>query len=242
LTILVLILGLLVLTVPPLVILYIEIRSWYTLIAHNAGKCDQELAFWLLIRNLMTLTAPRMPAPGELEEPQAERQRLAARVGSTLAMVWLVIGFVWTTRAKTCHETNPELYHWVRFLSIFGLFLHVLQVFFPVIIILVAMAYHGMVARGWIKSPNAASDDAIESMREVPYSPEAFGPNATRPDGAEPPPSDCCCCMENFGPEKTIIATPCSHYFHKECLKEWLKLSKTCPLCRANLDIEPVSA
>lgn len=31
-----------------------------------------------------------------------------------------------------------------------------------------------------------------------------------------------------------ICITPCSHFFHYKCLKRWLKLRKTCPLCRSS--------
>lgn len=235
---LVLFLGVLLLLAPPIIIFYIEIRSWHTLIVYGAKPCDQDLAFWLLIRNMMTLLAPRMPAPGELDEQEAERQRACARWFAALATVWLVVGYIWTQNCTECQKTNPQLFEWVRFLTLFGLFLHFLQIFFPLLIFLCAAAYHGMVARGWIKSPNAASENAIENMREVPFSASVFGPGAAPVEGRDPPPAECCCCMDEFGPEKNIVSTPCFHYFHKECLKEWLKLSKTCPLCRSNLDVD----
>lgn len=28
---------------------------------------------------------------------------------------------------------------------------------------------------------------------------------------------------------------PCSHIFHYKCVKQWLKISIFCPLCRLNL-------
>ncbi len=33
--------------------------------------------------------------------------------------------------------------------------------------------------------------------------------------------------------------TACHHFFHEECLKPWLALKKTCPLCRYLLVKEP---
>merc|ERR1711869_159038 len=41
---------------------------------------------------------------------------------------------------------------------------------------------------------------------------------------------------EDLNAEKAILRTPCDHYFHKDCLGEWLKLAKTCPICRSDLD------
>lgn len=34
--------------------------------------------------------------------------------------------------------------------------------------------------------------------------------------------------------ECSNLMTTCGHYFHKECLEKWCKISKTCPLCRRN--------
>lgn len=34
-----------------------------------------------------------------------------------------------------------------------------------------------------------------------------------------------------------IITTNCNHIFHEECLSKWIKISKTCPICRKNLEI-----
>lgn len=47
--------------------------------------------------------------------------------------------------------------------------------------------------------------------------------------------NECSICLEinNY----KIITTNCNHEFHEECLSKWIKISKTCPLCRKNLDI-----
>ena len=42
----------------------------------------------------------------------------------------------------------------------------------------------------------------------------------------------CPICDEN----KIDVSLPCSHFFCEKCLKEWMKKSKTCPLCRLKLE------
>ena len=34
---------------------------------------------------------------------------------------------------------------------------------------------------------------------------------------------------------KTAVITPCSHFFHAGCLKKWLYVQETCPLCHCQL-------
>ena len=42
----------------------------------------------------------------------------------------------------------------------------------------------------------------------------------------------CCICLEDFAEGDTVVGLPCSHSFHFDCAKEWLKASQECPLCR----------
>lgn len=42
----------------------------------------------------------------------------------------------------------------------------------------------------------------------------------------------CTICQENCLECEEISKLECLHYFHEECLKEWLILKKACPNCR----------
>ena len=47
----------------------------------------------------------------------------------------------------------------------------------------------------------------------------------------------CSICMENFCIKEVVVKIECTHIFHFECLKGWLKIDKTsCPMCRKNLE------
>jgi hypothetical protein len=44
----------------------------------------------------------------------------------------------------------------------------------------------------------------------------------------------CPICFENLSLNKTETF-PCQHTFHRNCLEEWFKIERTCPLCRKML-------
>jgi hypothetical protein len=47
--------------------------------------------------------------------------------------------------------------------------------------------------------------------------------------------ADCVICSESFQREQYAKRMPCKHWFHTDCLHEWLLRHNTCPLCRAEL-------
>lgn len=45
--------------------------------------------------------------------------------------------------------------------------------------------------------------------------------------------SMCAICLSEYQPNDTLRTVPeCNHYFHSNCIDEWLKLNATCPVCR----------
>ena len=48
--------------------------------------------------------------------------------------------------------------------------------------------------------------------------------------------SSCSICLQNYNPNDTLIKLPsCNHYFHANCISNWLLISASCPICRENL-------
>lgn len=46
---------------------------------------------------------------------------------------------------------------------------------------------------------------------------------------------ECPICLEKLKKNNTIYLIPCCHYFHKECLKNWVMIENFCPICRNEL-------
>ncbi|XP_073137923.1 uncharacterized protein [Henckelia pumila] len=42
----------------------------------------------------------------------------------------------------------------------------------------------------------------------------------------------CRICLEDFEQAVLVMIMPCSHVFHKDCIRKWLKASHYCPICR----------
>jgi E3 ubiquitin-protein ligase BIG BROTHER-like protein len=46
--------------------------------------------------------------------------------------------------------------------------------------------------------------------------------------------NDCHICIQEFVRGKKFKALKCSHEYHAECIDEWLKIEKRCPVCNAS--------
>ena len=56
------------------------------------------------------------------------------------------------------------------------------------------------------------------------------------PDRSEIESANCTICQnDDCNPAPLMTTTVCNHTFHKICLDNWLKVSNTCPMCRADL-------
>lgn len=221
-------------------LLYVEIKSWYILIVYYRRECDAGLGNWLLAYLLMELLAPALR--GALnrifmrsEEGQQRTPLYVNGITYLMQLVWVILGYHWCIKATTCPSTNPELYNWVRFVSVLGIFLTILQFSFVLLVLCAMRAFVWMVHAGWIRNPKAAAEGTVDLLDRVEYRAETFAA-AGQPDDGRPS-KECCCCMEDFSSEKPIVMTPCGHYFHLACLGDWLKLAKTCPLCREDLEV-----
>ena len=47
-------------------------------------------------------------------------------------------------------------------------------------------------------------------------------------------------CLDEYHPNDDIILLPCNdkHFFHSNCIKDWLKTNNSCPLCKKPITME----
>ena len=54
--------------------------------------------------------------------------------------------------------------------------------------------------------------------------------------------TSCAVCLQEFQAEELAMKLPCTHLFHEDCVRTWLKKSITCPTCRKPLPPPPGSS
>merc|ERR1712113_117774 len=146
-------------------------------------------------------------------------------LAATLAIFfWHCIGLHWVRTSDTCEETSPDLFSSVKvfasFSVVFNIFVYVNTVGLYTIMMF-------MMRNGLLHSDNAAPDGTLDLQKVVRYDPVAFEDS-----------KECCICIVDFDASAEIRKTNCGHLFHSKCLTGWLKVNRTCPLCRSDLTVE----
>ena len=42
----------------------------------------------------------------------------------------------------------------------------------------------------------------------------------------------CSVCYCEYEPDEEVLVLPCKHFYHADCVSQWLRINKTCPVCR----------
>lgn len=43
---------------------------------------------------------------------------------------------------------------------------------------------------------------------------------------------ECSVCLEDFEKDEVLITLACGHHYHERCLVPWIRINRTCPMCR----------
>ncbi|CAG8434525.1 5338_t:CDS:2 [Diversispora eburnea] len=74
------------------------------------------------------------------------------------------------------------------------------------------------------QAPPPASDEIIENLPKLKISKKQVDEQL-----------GCPVCKDEFQIDEEAIHLPCTHTFHGDCIKPWLKVNGTCPVCRYSL-------
>jgi len=220
---------------------YLYAQGWWALIWHGREPCDVELAPWLCFYLIFLpidffLSSRIRPwayryccnwSPAFSAEDPPTRIRFLQFLYIVFIVEIYSTGFSLLSHSKTCKTTAPELYKWVQHWLSFGLFLWFLFYSFAACGLVI---FQSLIAGGLWKTEDGADPQIVHKMESITYDSDENW------DGEEGrPPRECCICMELYSSEDEIRRTPCKHVFHGECLRNWLKTQRTCPLCRIDL-------
>ncbi|KAI9188244.1 hypothetical protein H9P43_002635 [Blastocladiella emersonii ATCC 22665] len=61
------------------------------------------------------------------------------------------------------------------------------------------------------------------------------GPNEHVELAIAPEDATCAICIDEYQPGDDLVLLPCKHVYHNACLREWLAVSKLCPMCKADI-------
>lgn len=189
-----------------------------------------------LISNLHTLLKEKYT--------QLEMFSTAAKVSKVLLITvnyigsWVLIGYAiyHTTHpvgAELCSEHDYSMFippecricQWQIFngIYIYMLTMNILSFFFYTCLLCVIC----MVAQLQV------SDDTVEGADETTILQNTIIKKFSEWMGID---SSCPICMEEYQSDDQITKLHCGHYYHSECINEWLAKSAICPYCKQKID------
>ncbi|XP_037459410.1 E3 ubiquitin ligase BIG BROTHER-related-like [Triticum dicoccoides] len=89
-------------------------------------------------------------------------------------------------------------------------------------------SYEELVALGEVVGTESrgVSADTLASLPSVTYQAE---------DNQDSNMEQCVICRVEFEEGESLVALPCKHSYHSDCMKQWLQLNKVCPMCSAEV-------
>eukprot|EP00929_Paragymnodinium_shiwhaense_P109421 TRINITY_DN75837_c0_g1_i1.p1 TRINITY_DN75837_c0_g1~~TRINITY_DN75837_c0_g1_i1.p1 ORF type:complete len:561 (+),score=107.09 TRINITY_DN75837_c0_g1_i1:153-1835(+) len=129
-------------------------------------------------------------------------------------------------QSPVCAEANEDMYHILKLQASYSC---ILSAF------LIGLVYwHTRVIGNALSSiefdRRRAPPETMDKLPTIAYDVEVFGDE----DGKRYP-AECSICLLEFQAGDAIKVTPCDHAFHKQCLGGWLRLERTCALCRQDV-------
>eukprot|EP00300_Choanocystis_sp_HF-7_P042438 c9191_g1_i1.p1 GENE.c9191_g1_i1~~c9191_g1_i1.p1 ORF type:complete len:257 (-),score=25.29 c9191_g1_i1:39-809(-) len=184
------------------------------------APCDKPLSLFLLIHGFNQVP----PVMARLMLKTTESASSKALLGciyvtsNIWSVVWFIQGSVWTFASTSC---DPLLHDVSFYLVVITLGLLLLSCcVLPVVLcclmccLLTILEYAPPTQQGLTEAEIAALDTRKFKAGDLD-------------DPA------CSICLSNYVSGEAVTPLVCQHHFHTECVKVWLRMSATCPICRA---------
>jgi len=214
-------------------------------------SCDRTLRGWLGFQVVLQVlqfpsrwslyySLPQCPSITEVlsEAQQRESQQriidgLMALVNSRkwsvnrlfglLALFWFLVGVWWTIRATGC-EYSPLLYN----VCVSLLWLFCIRTLFVFLWFGFIFGNQQQQTAGYA-GPFSKPGASVEMLERLSVS------TFEESDVAEQKDLQCSICLCEFEANEEVRRLPCKHYFHKGCIDGWLRISRACPMCNADV-------
>lgn len=216
---------------------------------YRETDCDVPLQTWCYVVCLIMIFNLTMrqfvikyvcrwqPAPqdgADLVLNQPVRVKLFNTFISIFMFVWTCVGLHFVRISGTlssarppCRDEAPGLWAAVRTYAAINL---CFTVFLYVYLHGILRILGSMMRAGMLQTNQAAPPGSLEASTERV--------DMGNPLLQESP--QCSVCLDDFTDKKDIVRTKeCNHVFHKQCLHGWLKVQRSCPLCRRDLGMSP---
>jgi len=250
---------------------FVSIAQILALYTDWDSPCDVPLQKWILVNLLLPimfaalyvtvlLAIHSVPAHRITAERRQRYRRLTQRLFSNRTEVilyafWILQGFQWWNRTKTCHDTAPILYY----VAILALWVSTIRMMFQWILqcllklcspaVLSHLRQNGMMDPNVVAVGNQQNieslyrhlllnnflqsrgtpEDVINSLERRVFERDVESQHGNVQN------EDCAICLTAFENGETLRILPCQHPFHTHCIDQWLGAHRTCPMCRIDV-------
>lgn len=88
--------------------------------------------------------------------------------------------------------------------------------------------------RAKIKNENMPNYPSPKTLKKPLFSTMSKYVVAQQNDSEE----ECTICLDSLEKNNSVATLECGHEFHNCCIKDWMKIKKTCPICRKKIKIK----
>eukprot|EP00929_Paragymnodinium_shiwhaense_P079324 TRINITY_DN41291_c0_g1_i2.p1 TRINITY_DN41291_c0_g1~~TRINITY_DN41291_c0_g1_i2.p1 ORF type:complete len:416 (-),score=68.11 TRINITY_DN41291_c0_g1_i2:81-1328(-) len=230
--------------------------------ADRSQDCDVPLQQWVLVVLLIVVynSSINRPTPEgsfivrrlcrfhqdpENMQPSPTRVRVYNAFVSLFIFSWNCVGLHWVRisgeyhkddclRSRdgdcpdACQDVAPNVFLAVKVYAAFNL---AFTIFMYVNLVVTQVGYAHLLRvamyRGMLHTNKGAPKGCLEKTTEV----------VVTSSGCFSESDSCSICLEDFieSDKEARKIKACGHVFHKDCLRNWLKVDRVCPLCRTDL-------